>query len=197
MKPITRIYGLLLLLPMAAFAAPPDELRYNFIDIGLAAGEVESFGEDFDFGAAGVTGSWGVHKNFALFGRLGATVIDSGSNFVDDPEASEASLGINPHFALSKKVDLVIPLAVEWVDVDYGPFSDDDVGYSIGLGIRALLSPSWELSVGVQHIDIFNDDDQSIAGSVRWHIGDLFSLSLGATASEDATAVAFGGRFTF
>jgi hypothetical protein len=186
-----------LALPVLGFAAGPNELRYSFVDIGLAGGEVEVIDEDLDFGAAGVTGSSGVHPNIALFGRLGVTVVDTSSSFFDDVETSELSLGINPHFALSDSVHIVIPIAFEWAEVDDGFFTDDDTGYSIGVGVRALLNPSLELAGGVQHVDIFGSDDQSISGSIRWHISRLFSLSAGAAASDDVTAVNIGARFSF
>jgi hypothetical protein len=186
-----------LLASQAALAAGPDALRYSYVDMALSAGEVDTFGGDVDFGAAGVTGSLAVHDNIALFGRVGATVVDTSDGFFDDLETTELSLGVNPHLALSRNVHLVFPVALEWAEVDDGIFEDDDWGYSIGVGVRALLNRSWELAGGVQHVDIFGGDDQSIGGSVRWHIGELFSLSLGATASDDAHSFSFGGRFSF
>ncbi len=106
-------------------------------------------------------------------------------------------MGIVPHFPLGNNVDLVIPVAYEWVELDDGFYTIDDSGYSVGLGIRALLTPSLELSVGAHHIDIGDGDDQSVSGSIRWHIVELFSLSLGVAASSDVSSVTLGGRFTF
>lgn len=188
---------LLSLAAPAALAGGPDTLRYSYVDMALSAGEVDAFSSDVDFAAAGVLGSLAVHNNIALFGRVGTTVVDTSDGFFDDLETTELSLGINPHFALSRNVHLVFPIAFEWAEADDGVFEDDDTGYSVGVGVRALLNRSWELSGGVQHVDIFGGDDQSVTGSVRWHIAELFSLSLGATASDDAHSFSFGGRFSF
>jgi len=196
LKKNTVLAALLILPTLAgsALAAGPDELRYDYIDLGLTFGSVDTAGDDPDFTSFDVGGSWGVHQNFALFAGLSVGEIDTTFGNID---TTALSLGINPHFALSDRIDLVIPVAIEFADIDAGIASDDDTGYSIGIGIRALLSPSWELGVGVQHVDIFDGDDQSIAGSVRWHLSSLFSLSLGATASDDASALVLNGRFSF
>lgn len=183
-----------LLAPGAAFATGPDHLSYDNLDVFVTSGEVD---DDLDFTGFSVEGSWGFHQNFALFTRLGTSEIDLPSSFPADIESTEISVGINPHIALGENLDLVFPVGLEYADVDAGIVSDDDVGYSIGVGVRALLSPSWELAGGVQHMEIFDGDQQTINGSVRWHINDLFSLALGASAGDDVTAFSLGGRFSF
>jgi hypothetical protein len=184
----------LLFLSASTFAAePPAELRYDFVDIDLAFGESDTIGNDVDFTRFGAAGSWGFHENIALIGSLSVGEID----VPGDAETTELSVGINPHFALSDNLDLVIPIAIRWAEIDNRGFSDDDTGYSIGVGVRALLNPAWELGGGLQHVDIFDDDDQSLYGSVRWHLNKLFSLGLAAEVGGDASAVIFNARFSF
>jgi hypothetical protein len=188
------------LMPCLSFAAPPpDEIRYSFVSIGLTGGEIDAgLTQDVDFSQASVTGSWGVHPNIALFGGIaGGEIQTSDLGPFTDIDTAAVSLGLVPHFPLGSKVDILIPVAYEWVELDDGFTTIDDSGYSIGIGIRALVSPSWELAVGITHVDIGDDDDQTVGGSVRWHIVKLFSLSLGARASGDVSAVTLGGRFTF
>ena len=181
-------------LPLSAAAAGPDELRYDYLGVGVSFGEIDEVGGDVDFTGVAAAGSWGLHDNFALFAALGTGEIDTGFGDVD---TTQLSVGINPHFPIANNVDIVIPVALEWADFDTAFGSYDDVGYSIGIGIRALLSPSWEMGIGVQHVDIFDGDDQNIAGNVRWHINDLFSVALGASYSDDASSVGFDVRFSF
>ncbi len=179
-------------------APPPDEIRYNYVDIGLTGGQIDAGDVDFDYGQAGVVGSWGVSDNIALFaGAAGGTIDVESEGFCCDIDTAELILGINPHFPLATNVDIVIPVAFLWGEFDDGFFTDDDTGYSIGIGIRALVHPKWELSAGVQHVDIFDDDDQSVSGSVRWHIVSLFSLALGASVADDVNSATLSGRFTF
>lgn len=182
------------LIPVVALAAePPGELRYDYISLGLAFGEVDTVGDDVDFTTFAVGGSWGFHDNFALFGRLGAGEIET----FGDIDTTQLSVGINSHFPITEKIDIVIPVALEWTDFDADGFSDDDTGYSIGVGVRALLSPAWELSGGIQHIDIFSSSDQSLYANVRWHLTDLFSMGLGGEFGDDVSAVLFDARFSF
>ena len=183
-----------LLLPATALAdQPPDELRYDFLDIGVNFGEIDSPGGDVDFSSIGIAGSWGFHENFALFAGLSTGEIDTAG----DIDTTELAFGINPHFSVANNVDLIFPIAIRFVDLDAGIVSDDDTGYSIGFGVRALLSPAWELGAVIQHVDIFGGDEQSIAGNVRWHINHLFSAGLGLSASDDATSVLLDVRFSF
>jgi hypothetical protein len=201
MKLSTQLLGLALLISSISMAAPPpDKLRYNYVNLGASGGEIDtgtSLG-DVDFTQGSISGSWGVHENVALFGGIsGGEIETSDVCFCTDIDTAGVSLGVVPHFPLGNNIDILIPVAYEWAELDDGFDTIDDSGYSIGLGIRALLTPAWELSVGVIHVDIGDEDDQSVAGSVRWHIVELFSLSFGAQASSDVTAVTLGGRFTF
>ena len=68
---------------------------------------------------------------------------------------------------------------------------------SIGIGIRALVNPSWELAAGITHVDVFDDDDQTFSGSARWHITKLYSMSLGVGVSDDVTSATLDARFSF
>ncbi len=182
------------LLPGVALAAkPPGELRYDFLDLGVTFGEVDTAGDDVDFSGVGIAGSWGFHDNFALFASLGAGEIEAFS----DIDTTELSVGINPHFAITEKVDIVIPVALEWADFDGAGFSDDDMGYSIGVGIRALPSPALEFGAGVRYLDIFNDSATSFAANVRWHITHLFSVGLGGDFGDDVSALLLDARFSF
>lgn len=194
MNPCKMMAAMLLLWPALSLAAqPPAGLRYDYLDLGVTVGEVDSPGNDVDFTGFDLTGSWGFHPNVALFGSVGGGEID----VAGDIDTTAVSIGISPHFALSDKIDLVIPVALEWAEFDAGVFDDDDTGYSVGVGIRALPSPAWEFNGGLEYLDIFGSDDVSVVGGARWHASSLFSLSLDASIGDDASGVRFGGRFSF
>ena len=194
MKSIKYLVAAALVWPALGFAAqPPAELRYDYVDLGVTFGDVDTVGDDVDFSAFDVNGSWGFHPNFALIGSVAVGEID----VAGDIETTQLSVGLNPHFPLTDRIDLVIPVSIEWAEYDAGPFDDDDTGYSLGVGIRALASPAWEFEGGLEYIDIFGSDDLSVVGSARWHISSLFSLSLGANIGDDESGVRFGGRFSF
>jgi hypothetical protein len=187
------------LLPLAlasapAFAAePPAEIRYDYLDLGLTFGEVDTAGNDVDFWGAGIAGSWGFHQNFAMTASLGAGEIDTAGNV----DTTELSVGITPHFALTDNLDLVIPVALQWADYDGRFVSDDDTGYSLGVGVRWLINPAWEFGAGITHVDIFDTDDQSVNANVRWHLSRLLSLGFGAEFGDDVSAALFDLRFSF
>jgi hypothetical protein len=192
-------FAIIVAVPTISFAAPPpDNLRYSYVDLTVSGGEIEVLNIDIDTTQASVSGSWGVSNNIALFaGFSGGEVQTSEVCFCTDIDTAGATLGINPHFEVANNVDIVIPVAFQWVELDDGFDKIDETGYSIGLGLRALVSPSWELGVGVTHVDIDDEDEQTVSGSVRWHIVELFSLAVGAGISSDAKSVGLNGRFTF
>lgn len=192
----------LMLIAPAAFADKYDEPRYSYLDIVLGAGEIDSdFESDLDYGAAALVGSVALGDYFAMFGSIGATVVDAydSDGFLDDDELEivEYQIGINPHIPLSKTVHIVIPVALIYADAEIDDFSDDDTGWTAGIGLRALVNPSLEMGLGVQHVDIFDGDEQSLAGSIRWHITGLFSLAGGVNVSDDSTGGSLSFRFTF
>lgn len=194
MKFLKALLCVSILVPAAGFAAaPPAEIRYDFVDLGLTFGEVDTAGSDVDFSTFAVGGSWGFHDNFALFASLGAGEIDT----LGDIDTTEMSIGINPHFPIAENLDIVIPIALEWADFDAGAFSDDDTGYSVGVGVRWLIDPAWEFGAGFKHIDIFDGDEQTVGANIRWHLNHLFSLGLGGEFGDDTSAVLFNARFTF
>ena len=194
MRTLKALLFISTIVPAVCFAAPPPaEIRYDYLDLGLTFGEVDTDGGDVDFSGFGMAGSWGFHDNFALFASLGAGEIEA----FGDIDTTELSVGINPHFAIAENLDLVIPIALEWADFDAGALSDDDTGYSIGIGVRWLINPAWEFGAGFRHLEIFDDDEQTVAANIRWHINHLFSLGLGGDFGDDTTAVLFDARFSF
>ncbi len=182
------------LLPASVLAAPPpSEIRYDYLNLGAYFGEVDSVGDDVDYSGFSMDGSWGFHDNFALFASLGAGEIDT----FGDIDTTELSVCINPHFAITERLDIVIPVAVEWADFDASGFSDDDTGYSIGVGLRWLIDPAWEFGAGVRHVDIFDGDEQTVGANIRWHLNHLFSLGAGGEFGDDTTTVLIDARFSF
>ena len=194
MKYLKTLLCVAALFPVSALAAqPPAEIRYDYLDLGVVFGEVDSGGGDVDFSGVGIAGSWGFHDNCALFASRGAGEIDA----CGDVDTTELSVGINPHFAITENLDIVIPVAIEWADFDGGGFSDDDTGYSIGVGVRWLINPAWEFGAGLRHVEIFDGDEQTVGANIRWHLNHLFSLGLGGDFGDDTTAVLFDARFSF
>jgi opacity protein-like surface antigen len=185
-----------------ALAAGPDELRYGYLDINLTGGEVDdlnSSAEDIDAGQFAVGGSIAVANNIAIFGELSYTVFDyeGESPYYSDDEVTALELGINPHFSIGNNVDLIFPVSILRAEAEDCCYEDDDTGFTVGAGVRALLSPSWELEGLLNYTDIFDDDFTTLSGSVRWHMASAFSMSLGLSASDDSNSSTLGFRFTF
>jgi len=202
-----------LLLPLTAHSAKSNDITYDSLDISWTAINIESDEKDsygdnqeIDAGTLSLAGSVSATNNLAISGLIGVTAYDDASyceNFYcDNSTQTSFSIGLIPHFPLGNKVDLIIPLNLIYSDLEANNgYSDNDTGFSLGLGIRALINPSLELGAQLTHTDIYSNDSQTFAASARWHISGLFSLALGVSNTDStgasATASNFSMRFSF
>lgn len=182
-------------LPGIALAV--DELNYSYVEAGYLIGEVESSGQDVDFTRLGGTASYELTENFALFGTgFTGEVETTDIGAPRDIDTRNLSAGLIAHFPLSKKMDLIVPMAIAYARARAGSNIQSDTGYSIAIGVRALVTEYIELAGALQHVDI-DDEEQSVTGSVRFHVNDIISVSLSGTAGEDADSLGVGARFSF
>ena len=209
-----------LLLPLTAHSAKSNDIAYDSLDIGWTASSYESdergaFGnsDKENAGTFSIGGSVSATNNLAISGSVGVTVYDDASNgyygnygnyyySYDNSTQTSFSIGLIPHFPLGNKVDLIIPLNLIYSDYEERGYSENDTGFSLGLGIRALVIPSLELGAQLTHTDIYSNDSQTFAASARWHISGLFSLALGVSNTDSTfygktTASNFSMRFSF
>lgn len=197
-----------LLLPLTAHAAKSDVINYDVLDIGWTISNIEYDGinDENDAGTLSLSGSVSATNNLAISGSIGVTAYDDASyceNFVcDNSNQTSVLIGLIPHFPIGKNVDILIPLNLIYSDFDgNNGFSDNDTGFTVGLGIRALVNPSLELGAQLTHVDIYSNDSQSLTASARWHISGLFSLALGFSNADNnsskTTATNISMRFSF
>ena len=205
-----------LLLPLTAHSAKSNDIAYDSLDIGWTASSYESdergaFGnsDKENAGTFSIGGSMSATNNLAISGLIGVTAYDDssydyyGNYSYDNSTETLLLIGVIPHFPIGKNVDIIIPLNLIHSDYEanYYGGSDNDTGFSLGLGIRALINPSLELGAQLTHIDIYYDDRQNLAATARWHISGLFSLALGVSNTDSTygktTASNFSMRFSF
>ena len=197
-----------LLLPLTAHSAKSNDIAYDSLDIGYTDYSTDTV----DAGSLTIGGSVSATNNLAISGLIEGKVFDDASigyydyygnyNYnYDNSTETFLSIGVIPHFPLGNKVDLIIPLNLIYSDYEKRGYSENDTGFSLGLGIRALVIPSLELGAQLTHTDIYSNDSQTFAASARWHISGLFSLALGVSNTDSTygktTASNFSMRFSF
>lgn len=193
----TRPMALLALLTISSSALAVENLNYNYIELGYETGEIDVLGTDIDATAFSGFGSYALTDSLAITaGAATGEVETSDHGPVPDVDTRDIALGLTPHFSLKENVDLVIPVAIHRAKAKAGTVSDSETGYSIGIGVRALVTDMVELAASVQHIDI-EDDEQSIGGSARFHANESVSFALSASFGDDTSSVGISGRLSF
>jgi opacity protein-like surface antigen len=184
------------LLPGLALAV--DELSYTYVEVVSTTGEVDRSGTDVDFNRVGGLASYELTENFAAFasGTTGE-VETTGIGAPRDIDTRDLAAGLTAHFPLFDNVDLIVPAAINYARARAGRIKDSDIGYSIAVGVRALLTKNIEVEGAVRHLDINSKDDQSLIGSARFHFTDALSVAVTGQLSDDVNAVGLNGRFAF
>ena len=194
MKAITAFAMTALFLPALAPAA--DSLNYRYTDVTYEAGDFDDGFGDVDFDVISVSGSYAINDKLAVTAGIFDGEIETGDFVVNDTDVKGASFGLTPHYPLSDKTDVLMPLAIQWVDQDDNVTDDDDLGFSIGAGVRSLLTDLIEVEAAVTYVDV-QESDTVVSGSVRFHATDTLSIAVGGNHADDADTYSVSGRIAF
>ncbi|MBX3705761.1 MAG: hypothetical protein KF911_03925 [Pseudomonadales bacterium] len=82
-----------------------------------------------------------------------------------------------------------------WVRVEVGPFEENGVG--LFGGVRAMLSPQFELNGGMGYVDIDDSDETSLDLGMVYNVTDMFAVSAGASIGDESTSYGIGLRLYF
>ena len=178
-------------LPYTGFQAAYVQIDIDDLDVDASGPALNGF---FEVGAnVFLTASYSTAKSedFTIFGLRGGL---KGTNI---------TLGAGYHYALSSQVDLVPQLAVLDAKTEAtGDFAgviedEDDTGWTAGLGVRALLTPYFEVSGGATYVDIYDDSDTSYSVEAFFYPMKRFGAGVGYSVADDTKSVMIGGRIVF
>jgi hypothetical protein len=178
----------------AAHAAAASEgPRYTYAEADYARVDFDNFSDDANVFAA--NGSFGVTDMLYLVGGYAYGTIDTSGPDVD-LQNFDAGLGL--HLPLDSKVDFIAEVAYAWAKVHVQHFgSEDDDGAAFKAGIRAMLTPDFELNAGGTYVDISgNDSTAGYVGAV-YNFDPMFALTGTISVGDDATSYGIGLRFYF
>ena len=188
----TRFLRLFLLsLVASSAAAVADGPDYSYIQGSY--GQIEFDDIDVDGDGFGIAGSAALTERFHLFG--GYTTADLGSGI--DLNQLEAGVGLN--HPVSDTMDMVLSLAYVSAEVDAGGLgSADDSGYGLGIGLRGMLTPVFEVNGELQYVD-FGDggDDTGFGAGFLYSFTDQFAAGASGDWSDDFTTYQLNARFRF
>lgn len=193
-----------------AFSTHASNLGYTTLGIDLRS---THFDEDIDLifatvdSTAGLDfyGSYQFTENFFLYvsgAAEGASTLDDAIDFTQ----SASSLGAGFALPVGSMTDVVFTLALVSVEqeVCYNGFysttcfTADDDGFSVGAGVRHMLTPNVEINAEYAKVKLDDwDDDEilNVGGAIWFATHHSIRLNLGDT--DGAKTSALGYRYTF
>ena len=176
--------------------------RYTYIEGGYVYTELDDpseFGVDLDGNGYFVAGSWAVTDVVHLFGGYSDSDLKAdfgiGSEEVD---YTTLNLGVGLNWALNDRIDLVGRAA--WVDLEaeFEGEKEDESGFGLSLGVRSMLTDSFEINAAVNYVNLGSDfDETSFALGLVYGVTEMLALTLGGEIGDEATAFNAGVRLYF
>jgi hypothetical protein len=163
------------------------QASYQEIDVDLGGG----FDADGDGYAVG--GSVEINEDWFVFADYSSGELES---VVD---IDQLAAGAGYHSELSSKTDWYATLAYVSAEVSAPGFgSADDSGVGVAIGVRSMISPSFELYGSVGYTDLGDGADGTAFGAGLWYtVSGNIALGVGASFGEDITTYGASVRLYF
>jgi len=177
---------------LAGSAAASEGPRYTYGELGYSQIDFDNFSEDADVVSA--DGSLAVSDLIYLIASYSYGTIDA-SGF--DVDLTTVNAGAGLHFPLNQTIDFVADLSYIWAEIDADNFSSqDDDGFGLRAGLRAMLTPQFELNGGGTYVDVSDDETALYVGAV-YNFTDMFAVTGNVTVGDNATSYGIGMRLYF
>lgn len=181
----------------APLAAQAEGLSYNYVEgryVNTDIDDVDVDVDGYDINASGL-----IAPNFFLFGSYGQQETESINN--GKLEYTTGTFGLGWRMPLNNQVDLVAKGGLLYGEIDgkgsASGLDDDDTGFLLNGGVRALLMPNFEVNGGVTYADVLDDDETTLDVGAVFSFTPAFAAVAGASFGSDANAYSAGLRFNF
>jgi hypothetical protein len=194
-------FGGVLAALVASISLAAEGPRYTYGEIGYVNFDFDDFsGIGADGDGFNVGGSVAIADMVHLFASYTDGDIDIDIDNFGFGEISvdytELSAGIGINYSVSETVDLVGRLSYVDVEAEAFGYSEDENGYGLGAGVRAMVTPEFELNGGIAYADLGGDYDSDTAlllGAV-YNFTEMFAATAGVSFADDVTQYGIGAR---
>lgn len=172
-----------------------NDLSYDYLQLSYMATDADGI----DVDGAALSGSVKLNDNVFVTAGFGHDRSDRVRGV--RAELDSYNLGLGYRYGLSQQTDLVA--GASWIrgkvklNSSWGSASETDNGFSLGAGIRHLLTPQFELNAGVNYSDIFDDDDTTLNLGAIFHATAALSVGVGYSVASDVDGWGIGIRLNF
>jgi hypothetical protein len=190
-KYLLAFAGAFLALSGTAATAADNGPRYTYGEVGYSHLDFDDFDADGD--------AWYLNGSFALTDMFhvvaGYTDGNLDANGGGSADYSSWNLGVGINYPISDTIDLVGRLSYLSAEVE----NDDEDGYGLYAGVRAMVMPQFELNGGVDYTDLGGDfgDDTAVELGAVYNFTDMVAAAAGVSFSDNVTQYNIGLRLYF
>lgn len=170
---------------MAEFVYTGVEVSYIDVEIDTGFGTVDGDGYRF-------SGQYQMNPNAFLLGEW------EDQNFDFGVDGTTYSFGAGLRHSLSSSLDLVGTASYVHQEVSVQGFSVDDKALGLGGGVRAQLSPAFQVEAMVRYVDF--DESGSNTGLDllgRYYLNERWAFALQTRFDQDVNTLSLGFRAEF
>jgi len=178
---------------MAGVCLADDGPRYTFAEIGYSHTEIDDF--DADGEMIGISGSIALTDMVHMFASFDDGELDGDGG--NDPDITTTMVGAGVNYAISPTMDLVGQVAWVMYEIDAGAFDADEDGIALAGGIRAMVSPQFELNGGITYVDVDDSDETSLVVGAVYSFTDMVAGTADVSFGDDTTTYGIGLRIYF
>jgi hypothetical protein len=183
--------GLAVLAAALPFASQAETMDYSYAEFGYVETELEVGGFDVDGDGFALRGSVAFLENFFAFAGYEDIGFDGGL------DSTTLGVGVGGHWPINERMDIVGRLGIVKVELEAGPFDDEEDGFLIGARLRGVVAPKFELEGGLEHVDVGDADDTALVGEARYFFAEQFAGGVLVSIADDVTTLGLGLRVTF
>jgi len=166
-----------LMLAAAPLAAMAEDMSYNYVDLAYVDQDIDGVGPSAD--GFGLRGSIGFAENWLAFAEYSSTSVQG-------VDIEQIAVGFGGHYGLTDQLDLVGRVGYFEINLDSGPFSADDDGYLLDLGLRGQVTEGVELEGGVRYTDLSDGgDDTALFVGGRFHFNKTWAVGAEYQSGDD------------
>lgn len=171
---------LALALITASSAATAQSPNWNKLDVSYLDTDIDVNIGEASFDGFGLNGSVALSDNWMLFGDYKAVSEDANGASAD---LDMFSAGAGFYQSVSDNTDMFATASVERLEVSGSgggiSASDGETGFGLGVGVRSMLTSSFELGGKVDYVNIDSEDIVRAQVNAFYYFTDNISLGLG------------------
>jgi hypothetical protein len=169
------------------------QATYTFASVDLGAST-----DEIDGNGIGLSLSLSFTPSFALTLAVLDTTFDSFQGLgVDNAKAT--TLGVTAHIPTASESELFANLSALKAEItainDTETINDSDYGYASMIGLRHLVSDTFELELALSHTYVFDRADNSLKADARLYLRKRLSLGIGYITGDSVDSFSLNLRF--